>query len=63
MIGVCVCGGGGGVVRGEGGGGRFTSLASLEVYIFWSFSWILLILCLILGTGLKFNAAPSPSLH
>ena len=31
----------------------------LEVYIFWSFSWILLILCLILDTGLKFYAVPS----
>ena len=34
-------------------------LKFLEVY----FSWILLILCPILGTGVKFNAAPaSPSL-
>ena len=32
----------------------------LEVYIFWSFCWILLILCLILDTGLKFYSVPSP---
>ena len=38
-------------------------LKFLEVYIFRSFSWILLILCLILDTGLKYNAAPSPLPH
>ena len=38
-------------------------LKFLEVYIFWSFSWILLILCLILGTGLNFYAAPSAPPH
>ena len=31
-----------------------------EVYIFGSFSWILLILCLILDTGLNVYDAPSP---
>ena len=30
-----------------------------EVFIFWSFSWILLILCLMLDTGLKFYGVPS----
>ena len=30
-----------------------------EVYIFWSFSRMLLILCLMLDTGLKFYAVPS----
>ena len=30
-------------------------------YIFWSFSWILLILCLMLDTGLKFYAVLSQS--
>ena len=35
----------------------------LEVYIFWNFSWILLILCLLLDTGLNFYAAPSPPPH
>ena len=34
-------------------------LKFLEVCIFWSFSWILLILCLMLDTGLKFYAVPS----
>ena len=34
-------------------------LKFLEVYIFWSFRWILLILCLMLDTGLKFYAVPS----
>ena len=38
-------------------------LKFLEVYIFWSFSWILLILCLILDTGLKLNDAPFPPHH
>ena len=33
-----------------------------EVYIFWSFSWFLLILCL-LDVGLNFYAASSPSPH
>ena len=38
-------------------------LKFLEVYMFWSFRWILLILCLILDTGLNFYAASSPSSH
>ena len=38
-------------------------LKFLAVYIFWSFNWILLILCLILDTGLNFYAAPSPPPH
>ena len=38
-------------------------LKFLEVYIFWSFRWILLILCLIIDTGLNFYAAPSPTPH
>ena len=37
-------------------------LKFLEVNIFWSFSWILLILGLILDTGLNFYKAPSPPL-
>ena len=38
-------------------------LKFLEVYIFRMFILILLILCPILGTGLKFNTAPSPPPH
>ena len=34
-------------------------LKFLELYIFWSLGWILLILCLVLDTGLKFYAVPS----
>ena len=34
-------------------------LKFLEVCIFWSFSWILLLLGLMLDTGLKFYAVPS----
>ena len=33
-------------------------LKFLEVYIFWSSIWILLILCLMLDTGLKFYVIP-----
>ena len=47
----------------QGHGLWIFKLKFLDVYIFWSFSLILLILCLILGTGLKFNAAPSPPHH
>ena len=42
---------------------KFFLLKFLKVYIFWSFSWILLILCLTLDTGLNFYTAPSPSPH
>ena len=38
-------------------------LKFLDVYIFWSISWILLILCLMLDTHLKLYAAPSPPPH